>query len=423
MLDKSEVKSLIFHPEKVVRQYAMEFFVEGGVGDVEVTKMMLELYNKGVDEEEAWNILSSMPDLPHNEETLKRLWEIEPSHPNIVFHVDRTIVEADLDLLKKLPDVRPREQKYMDILEKRFSIASMDTEKLWETLWEHSQSGLGKGFREFDYNYGELIVKELARRKDFPMDKYLKKIQIDYPEEYNGWDDTYLSVLAGELKSKESIPFLVKTIKINTDFLCERASEALVRIGTAEVVEAIGNEYLNERSHFRIYASGVLSKIKIKESEELMLKIFLKETDVTLKTYLAYGLAKLFSVDSIPMILTLLWHGYDRFFTNLEESAYVLHVVHGLWHPDMDKWYEGIKQAEEKKKRAREIISDEKSLLKIFEEELEERLKEAIDELIQEKKVREELNKIYSGEVKVGRNEPCPCGSGKKYKKCCGKME
>lgn len=24
-------------------------------------------------------------------------------------------------------------------------------------------------------------------------------------------------------------------------------------------------------------------------------------------------------------------------------------------------------------------------------------------------------------EKKVGRNEPCPCGSGKKYKKCCGR--
>jgi len=21
----------------------------------------------------------------------------------------------------------------------------------------------------------------------------------------------------------------------------------------------------------------------------------------------------------------------------------------------------------------------------------------------------------------VGRNDPCPCGSGKKYKKCCGR--
>ena len=24
---------------------------------------------------------------------------------------------------------------------------------------------------------------------------------------------------------------------------------------------------------------------------------------------------------------------------------------------------------------------------------------------------------------KVGRNEPCPCGSGKKYKQCCGRDE
>ena len=22
----------------------------------------------------------------------------------------------------------------------------------------------------------------------------------------------------------------------------------------------------------------------------------------------------------------------------------------------------------------------------------------------------------------IGRNDPCPCGSGKKYKKCCGAM-
>ncbi|MFA4831092.1 MAG: SEC-C metal-binding domain-containing protein [Patescibacteria group bacterium] len=22
---------------------------------------------------------------------------------------------------------------------------------------------------------------------------------------------------------------------------------------------------------------------------------------------------------------------------------------------------------------------------------------------------------------KVGRNDPCPCGSGKKFKKCCGR--
>ncbi|MCT4663237.1 MAG: SEC-C metal-binding domain-containing protein [Tissierellales bacterium] len=30
-------------------------------------------------------------------------------------------------------------------------------------------------------------------------------------------------------------------------------------------------------------------------------------------------------------------------------------------------------------------------------------------------------SKTIVKEPKIGRNEPCPCGSGKKYKKCCGK--
>jgi SWIM/SEC-C metal-binding protein len=29
--------------------------------------------------------------------------------------------------------------------------------------------------------------------------------------------------------------------------------------------------------------------------------------------------------------------------------------------------------------------------------------------------------KTRIAEKRAGRNEPCPCGSGKKFKKCCGK--
>lgn len=42
------------------------------------------------------------------------------------------------------------------------------------------------------------------------------------------------------------------------------------------------------------------------------------------------------------------------------------------------------------------------------------------------KERRKEITKEYRSsktvvkEKKVGRNDPCPCGSGKKYKKCCG---
>ena len=30
---------------------------------------------------------------------------------------------------------------------------------------------------------------------------------------------------------------------------------------------------------------------------------------------------------------------------------------------------------------------------------------------------------IRNEEPKVGRNDPCPCGSGKKYKNCCGRNQ
>jgi len=36
--------------------------------------------------------------------------------------------------------------------------------------------------------------------------------------------------------------------------------------------------------------------------------------------------------------------------------------------------------------------------------------------------IRKEYNKSkIAVSNKIGRNDPCPCGSGKKYKKCCGK--
>ncbi|MGB9722189.1 MAG: SEC-C metal-binding domain-containing protein [bacterium] len=50
--------------------------------------------------------------------------------------------------------------------------------------------------------------------------------------------------------------------------------------------------------------------------------------------------------------------------------------------------------------------------------------------IIQAKKIQEPLksdkrttkqSSIAKEGLKVGRNDPCPCGSGKKYKKCCGK--
>ena len=50
------------------------------------------------------------------------------------------------------------------------------------------------------------------------------------------------------------------------------------------------------------------------------------------------------------------------------------------------------------------------------------------EELLTKEK-REEIEKEYKKSKtivkgdRIGRNDPCTCGSGKKYKKCCGKDE
>lgn len=48
------------------------------------------------------------------------------------------------------------------------------------------------------------------------------------------------------------------------------------------------------------------------------------------------------------------------------------------------------------------------------------------NDILSEDKIKEITNnwrssKIVVNKVKIGRNEPCVCGSGKKYKNCCGK--
>ncbi|RXJ74810.1 hypothetical protein CS022_00885 [Veronia nyctiphanis] len=41
-------------------------------------------------------------------------------------------------------------------------------------------------------------------------------------------------------------------------------------------------------------------------------------------------------------------------------------------------------------------------------------------ELIEGKNLWFYIDGVFPGNLKAGRNDPCPCGSGKKFKKCCG---
>jgi len=54
------------------------------------------------------------------------------------------------------------------------------------------------------------------------------------------------------------------------------------------------------------------------------------------------------------------------------------------------------------------------------EEEIEQMREQSSQEYILSRGEESATPSTVKKEDKVGRNAPCPCGSGKKYKKCCG---
>ena len=59
----------------------------------------------------------------------------------------------------------------------------------------------------------------------------------------------------------------------------------------------------------------------------------------------------------------------------------------------------------------------------VSDQEIYERSQRRLQDISMNRGEGEEKKKPSKRESgKVGRNDPCPCGSGKKYKKCCGTM-
>ena len=84
------------------------------------------------------------------------------------------------------------------------------------------------------------------------------------------------------------------------------------------------------------------------------------------------------------------------------------------------KWWPYIRKHSDpdlEVKKARERISKSGPFKKTFEVVgvTDEDLREVIEQIQREKPEQVEVEE----KVHIGRNEPCPCGSGKKYKKCC----
>ncbi|MBT2698751.1 SEC-C domain-containing protein [Bacillus sp. ISL-40] len=194
--------------------------------------------------------------------------------------------------------------------------------------------------------------------------------------------------MIGLLKLEKHIPFLASLLNRDEDILLEEVASALIRFQSDEVVEAV-SPYLNQSDSI-IFASSVIENIKSDQAVQVLREAYHNSAELEDQDILIEALCHHLSKDALLEISNHMKKEYFSSLVDIEQTVYSYYSILGEPHPELMDWK-----------------------LAALGREIEFRNKSKQGEISQ--------NGPILTENKVGRNDPCPCGSGKKYKKCCGK--
>jgi len=403
VLKPHQVKPFLCHEDRFVREHAMRYFAKSFSRDSELMPLVLESIAKYGDEE-SFLMIGYARELAQSEISIHTILERLPHTTDInsISNYNAIIAKADVKLLKPLlPKIRKTKNILPETVEKaqrRLVLLPWNTERLWDELFAFSKNNAPKKLNEIDFDYGAYIVEALARKDDVPIAEIINCLKDE--EQYYRYDELYLTMLAGEIGMEEAIPILMDKMRIDTYFLCQLAGDSLVKIGTEDVVTTLKKCFPEENFHFKNFSAHIFGAVKTPTAEEALLEIFPKEEDPGLTTFLAEDICYLISEKGIPLVKQLIQDGYETGIVNLRNPLYATCKILGTELEELDEWKKDLLEQERIRKRRMESLT--------FPRKMPDTPKQ------------NSSHQQKTTTPKVGRNEPCPCGSGKKYKKCCG---
>lgn len=389
MKTPDEMKEFLMHPEERIRQFTLDYFDEAQSDDEELLPLLLRACDMAEAVDVRRGLLHSARELVVTatgaSELCRRIKsepELETSYAAALLASSPHVLTEVVDELAQLPAELHRK------LERRINLVQLSTADLIRQWWRFAASIRGEDYYTIDFSFVVAMAREISRRQDLP-DMKLSDVILKYQaDDSDDWDEHYedvmACVLAGYLQDESAVPALLDVLTSDIDLLQERAMYALVRIGTERIVDAVEQRFRESEWDFQNYATGVLAGIKTSVSEAATVRLFEQATDIEERLMLADTLCSLISATEIPAMKKLLQDSDDS--VDLMESLHANCVLNGIDDEDVRNW----------KVTLGEIDAAFERRIR-FEKEMEAR-----------------------PHKKVGRNEPCPCGSGKKYKKCCG---
>ena len=435
-LPENKIKQAILHPDIEIRSRATSYFAKSFSSDLSIMPLVIkavETHGRGSD---AYRLIGLARDLPQTEDTIA--WVIDElndqdcgKYENYAYNLSMVLVAADPALLlRRESDILEARHFLADLrtpFTQRLQMLSWDEATCWQKLEEFCEEGKHKRYsNEVDLGYANLIVEALARwgQECEPKVRELLAIKLDdYRNHPMRWMEPLVIGLAGKAHLESTVPLIVAKLHEDGDLLNEECQEALSRIGTPGVLHAIARDFPTAEEHFRIYAAGPLENIHSDLAVNTCLRLFDQEKDEHIRRRLADALLSQFAQEAIEITRQMLvGEELDFETTDLRNRLLETCTLMGERFPEYEQWLaaEETERAEHRK-RVKEFADDPAGLLKFALEKLTG--KNASDVLKAEPLLPSAsplaLTQRLESKQKVGRNDPCPCGSGKKFKKCC----
>jgi HEAT repeat protein len=451
MLTPQQVIPFLRHDDEEVRQHAT-LYLAGAHDPSPATADDFWAAIDKVGQEHAGPFVDRLELLPQTDDSIRRTLEAIPAFPDYSREgLLRVLRSLDLDKARAhLDAIRSIEQVPADVvghLEERLALSDEGPDALWDRLMKQAADLENKPLSEADALAAERLIEALARHPDAATDRTVALLR---DESVRDWREVMAADLAGELRlqSSEAVDALIDKLRDQeADILWETAGEALVRVGTPLVVERLADRFAREDWGFRISAAGVLGRIKRPEAESALVRLLPGEPDKEVVTFLAASLLDLCPSDHSTLDTLrrlILDERFEAGTADLRSMLLAAGEMVGYSPPEASAWREqreadrkrwesgaadadGILAAVQSRTLRAEDLGPVGQIIGLSDARPLPPLRPAVRSRRESPGRRgasgyapaQPARTFRRPDAKVGRNDPCPCGSGKKFKKCC----
>jgi hypothetical protein len=350
---------------------------------------------------------------------VERTDEAAPSR-NLKSHLSGMLAGADIGLLDRhrerllgLAALRPADRRAITM---RPEFMRLEPAECWRRLEDHCrQAATADSFAAARIPEAILLLEPLEHDRDASADRVVSLLQAptgDFiGDDAAEWLTGLMIALAGRLRLEEATAPLWNLLAVDWDWYQDEGLSALKRIGTTGVVQIAREHYEQSDWTGRLHATSLFAAIRCDESAAAIAEALAIETDDDLRAFLGMSAAEHLDDGLTPLARAVYDENpADPERRDIREYLVALSHLTGQELPERDDWERDIDEFDDRISRLGDPSTHvPEGLLGAWAEDDDAVAFETIND----------ADEPASRGFRVGRNEPCPCGSGRKFKRCC----